>query len=612
MGSPIVSPRFRREPFAADHERARDLAAQRVDEPVAPDDAGWLNDHLAWCGPCRAVAAEYDEQRLSLRALRHDPPVPPRDLWARTAAAIEAEPGRRRPATAGRRTGFARYVPLVAALVIAVALGSTLLDGALPQLGSTTKGDDPEATPIDLIAGDIEVLSHADDGSLEIRSRHLDQLCPVTADSCGLSNVSDITRVADIGSSGQVDAIVSPDRGQLVVVESGSGSSSIFVVPLRKHPAPNSTPGSGTSAATARPGSSDEPADTATAGPDVTPSPDASEAPASDEPGESPDPSAEPAGASDNPPSDAAGSPDASSEPTGDASATDEPTDEPAATDEPTPEPTPKRTEPAPSVEVTPGPDGAIEIARDVVIVGSGAGYSPDGSRFAFSARPAKGSGGPDVFVWRVGDRLAKAVTTDHGSQLAGWIGERLLISRVVDGRPQTSILDLTDGSRRQAGDGTMWRPTVGPGRRMAIWWEGTVKRADDGITWVPDRGRLVLGTWPDGGDSQVLADGAVTDWDVSWDKSGTKLAVWVSRGAPGKAGKLSLYKVDQETGRPDLAHPPLDGAPAYAGFALEPGRLAWSSPDDGGDTSVVVLGWSGNTFGRVNIPAEDGATVLR
>ncbi|HEY6571210.1 MAG TPA: hypothetical protein VIZ22_13020 [Candidatus Limnocylindrales bacterium] len=605
-----MSPRIRREPFAADHERARELAAQRVDGPVAPDDAGWLNDHLAWCGPCRAVAAEYDEQRLALRALRHDPPTPPRDLWARTAAAIEAEPARRRPTAAGRRrTRLVGFAPLVAALVVAVALGGSFLDGVLPPLGSTTKGDDPEATPIDLVAGEIQVLSHADDGSLELLSRNLDQLCPVAAESCGLSNVLDVTHVASIGSNGELDAIVSPDRGQLVVVESGKGSSSIFVVPLKKHQALNPTPGSGTSTASHQP-ASDDPGTTATVDPADTASPDTTDEPGSDDPGESPDASDAPP--SDTPPSDAAGSPPASSEPTDDPGASDEPVTTPDPTDEPEPEPTPKATEPAPTVEVTPGPDGAIEIARNVVLVGSAAGYSPDGSRFAFSARPAKGSAGPDVFVWRVGDRLAKAVTTDHGSQLAGWIGDRLLVSRVVDGKPRTSILDLDDGSERHVGDGAMWRPTVGPGRELATWWDGTVKQADDGITWVPDRGRLVLANWPDGSDSQVLAEGAVTDWDVAWDETGTKLAVWVSRDDPGKPGKLSLYTVDEATGRPDLARPPLDGAPAYAGFALEPGRLAWSSPAAGGDTSVVVLGWSGNNFGKVTLPTENGATVLR
>ena len=34
MGRAIVSPRLRREPFAADHERARELAAARVDSAI--------------------------------------------------------------------------------------------------------------------------------------------------------------------------------------------------------------------------------------------------------------------------------------------------------------------------------------------------------------------------------------------------------------------------------------------------------------------------------------------------------------------------------------------------------------------------------------------------
>ncbi len=262
---------------------------------------------------------------------------------------------------------------------------------------------------------------------------------------------------------------------------------------------------------------------------------------------------------------------------------------------------------------MTPRPDGAIEIASDVVIVGSAAGYSPDGSRFAFSARPADGSAGPDVYVWRVGDRKAKAVTTEHDAQLAGWTGDRLLVSRVVDGEPSTAILDLADRTERLAGDGAMWRPTMGPERKVAAWWDGTVRLADDGMTWVPDRGRLILGDWPNGGaDAQVLAERGVTDWDVQWDEDGTRLAVWVSRDGPDEAGQLSLYDIDPATGRADLDHPTLDKAPAYAGFALHPGRLAWSAPTAGGDTSVEILAWDGTSVGTVSLPAEDGTTILR
>ncbi len=49
------------------------------------------SEHLDTCGACRGAAAEYDDQRMALRRLRDDAPQPPRDLWARTAAAIEAE-----------------------------------------------------------------------------------------------------------------------------------------------------------------------------------------------------------------------------------------------------------------------------------------------------------------------------------------------------------------------------------------------------------------------------------------------------------------------------------------------------------------------------------------
>ncbi len=79
---------------AADHDRACGLAALRLDEPLSPTDAAWLDAHLGACKACAEVAAEYDEQRLAFRALRDLAPEPPRDLWARTSAAIEAERAR--------------------------------------------------------------------------------------------------------------------------------------------------------------------------------------------------------------------------------------------------------------------------------------------------------------------------------------------------------------------------------------------------------------------------------------------------------------------------------------------------------------------------------------
>ncbi len=425
-----------------------------------------------------------------------------------------------------------------------------------------------------------------------------------------------MTTLADIGSQGQVDAIVSPDRGQLVVVERGSKASAVYVVPLQQDAtsSPDATPTAtpkptrGTAAASTGTGASGTPLKT------PAPASAAAESPSADA-GSSDAPSG-PAESPEVTPTESAGPDTSDVPPTPVETATPETTEPPTTetpTTEPTETPSSDATEAPPSVEVTPRPDGAVEIASDVVIVGSAAGYSPDGTRFAFSARPADDSSGPDVYVWRVGDRRAKAVTSGHDAQLAGWIGERLLVSRVIDGKPRTAILDIGSGAERAAGDGAMWRPTVGPDRDTAAWWDGTVRLDDDGRTWVPDRGRLVLGDWPNGGaDAQVLADGSITDWDVQWSDDGTELAVWVSRDDAAKLGKLSLFTVDPATGRVDLANPKLDAEPAFAGFALKPGRLAWSAPAAGGDTSVEVLGWDGDSAGRVSLPAASGATILR
>ena len=85
---------------------------------------------------------------------------------------------------------------------------------------------------------------------------------------------------------------------------------------------------------------------------------------------------------------------------------------------------------------VTPAPDGTIQIASDVIVVGGVAAYNADGSRFAFTARPADGSAGPDVYVWDTSE--TERPRGDHGPPVRlrglGWAD--LLVSRVVDDRP--------------------------------------------------------------------------------------------------------------------------------------------------------------------------------
>src|SRR4051794_5514943 len=95
---------FGRDRRAAEHQRAPTPAAARLAEPLRSGDAEWLATHLAWCAPCGAVADEYDRQRVELRTLRLESPTPPRDLWARTAASLDAVAG----TSAARRGAAAR------------------------------------------------------------------------------------------------------------------------------------------------------------------------------------------------------------------------------------------------------------------------------------------------------------------------------------------------------------------------------------------------------------------------------------------------------------------------------------------------------------------------
>jgi hypothetical protein len=69
---------------------------------------------------------------------------------------------------------------------------------------------------------------------------------------------------------------------------------------------------------------------------------------------------------------------------------------------------------------------------------------------------------------------------------------------------------------------------------------------------------------------------------------------------------------LDPTTRRADLEHPKLDKVAAYEGFSLRNGRLTWSAPADGGDTTVQVLAWKGDQIGRFEHLTEDGTSVVR
>lgn len=597
-----MSPRVRASrPSSGDHRRARDLSALAVDEPLHPAAAAWLTGHLAGCASCRAIAADYADQRRLLRSLRDIAPPPPRDLWARTAAAIEREaaPGRGR----ALRLAWPRRLPvapIAGLLVVAIAIGAGLLNGVnlFPARESTTKGDGvPVPTPIAMTAGEVQFVTRAPDGSLELSTRRYAEVCPVGADACGTSAATDTTPLsANLGDMGSFDAVISPSQDHIVVMDKGSVNGGVYVVPVRPAatPIPDVTP-TPVSTMTPLPAT---PTPTATPGPSATPAGPAT-------------PTATPA----TPSLIVTPTPTATASPATSAGASGSPSVTPSPPDV---QSSPPEVSPSPEVAVTPAPDGTLEIASGVIVVGGASGYSADGSRFAFSARPVDGSTGPDVYVWQITDTVAHAVTTDHASLFSSWLGDQLLVSRVVDGSASTTLIDPATASEQPVPADGAWRPTVAPDGQSGVWWDGQLTPTEDGFSWTPGEGRLVLGSWPEGKDIQVLATGALTDWQVKWDESGTVLALWVSDGTTGQAGRLTLYAMHGQSGRVNLAKPLLADAPAFEGFSLRSGRLVWSAPvpgvggADSEDTTVEVLAWSGDAIGHLALPTGRGVAVVR
>jgi hypothetical protein len=597
------------------HLRAQARAAERLETPLDPVEEAWLNDHLADCSDCSAAAADYATQRLELRALRDRQPLPPRDLWARTAAAIEREAGpiSRR----GRRTTqslVAPYALLAGALIVAVAVGSfglsqpTVPVATSPATFATASGlsTAAAATPI-LVPPDSVAYLTQTDGQLQVNHLQFSRVCGPTTKGCETLSPNDTTQA--IGPVASPDTVFGAAAGAgarpLVVVSNGNGSGGkVYAV---------------------------TPSESTTTSPSPSPSPSPSAAVSSP----TPTPTLPPASASVPPP------------------ASVPPTASPTEAASSAPSEPPSASPSAPSASV-------VEIARDLKVIDTTAAYAPDGSAFAFTARPDDGSHGPDIYLWRVGDARAAPITTDHRSVFGSWAGASIIGSTVTAGpngrleRPLAFL--IAPGATEptlQPQTGLAWRPVVDPHGRAAVYWSGRLEPTDDGLGWTTRSGKLVVGRWDDVTSSAApsassspaasatttvtiindatsspdesttaaddadqprnrsettIANGPLTDWDARWDITGTRLAVWIADSNNPTVGSLSLYVVDPFNGKIDLSKPPLENEPALAGFALADGHLAWAAPakDGSSESSVLVLAWTGDDFGKVESAPGD------
>jgi hypothetical protein len=582
------------------HERARLLASDQLDAELFPADAAWLRRHLADCDACRAIARAYAEDRALLRTLPL--PEPPRDLWARTSVALERERATRRRLTSGptgQRVPWPAVSGILAILIVGLLVGRSLLPDGGPGVGLATPGPSgggssptAGATPLAVPPGDVAWITHTADGPYTMNVANVTMVCP--QDAAPASDCASIDagakRVLSF-SSKPGSVVLDPQAEQAAVVESSASSTggSIFVVPIAR----------------ATPTATESPS----AKPTVTPSAEA---------------------ASPTTPYTSA-----SAEP----SASSKPADSPAA---PSAEPT-ASAKPSPSSQPTPSPTATartLAIIDDVVVVGGDAAYSSNGRWLAFSARPANGSDGPDVYVWHIGDLKARAVTSDHGSVFSAWVDGQVLASRAdradvpdaasspdpaAQAQPVSFLLDPSSSKEHDLEGFAAWRPVVDPSGRWVVYWTGSLAFDPVARTWIPADGRLVIDRWDSvGRDSSAAADpqpllpgnaAPVRDWEVRWDPSGRYLGAWVADPLSPGLGRLTLFAINRTTGRIDPDHKPvLRDAPALPGFAIGDGRIAWATPpgQDGEGSRLLVLAWKGPDAGRVRSdPAHSQEDII-
>jgi hypothetical protein len=577
---------------ATAHVHARQLAGDRLGSPLNEIDEAWLDQHLAECAACRSVVTEYEADRLALRSLRDHQPEPPRDLWARTAAALEREgaatDGARRHSASGRSWRSGPLVGIASGVaVIALVIGVSALSGAFVRVpttagvpGSSTppialaSPVTPGPTPINVGAGSVGWVGTSPDGDLAYNVTPISQVCPADRQP-DCAPVGDSKSKAVHMDVRPKSISQSPVRNQAVVVGTDAkGDDSVLVIALPTAE-PSATPAA-TLAPTATP--TERPA---------TPSP-----PATSEPSQS-------AGTSPSP------------TPTAIATTTPEPT--PAVT--PTPDPT---VTPAPTVART------LAIVSGVKVVGQSASYSSDGAWFAFTARPSDDSTGPDIYVWHVNDALAHPVTDDHSSVFGSWVdglivGSRPAVTGSSEVEASSFLLDPATGAET-AFSSPAWRPIVDPAGDRAVTWVGTVKIGNDGLTSIPATGSLVLrgfskaaGTQPSDGAATVVADGPISEFDVRWDETGSWLAVWIADPTDLTIGRLSLLHLDPATGALDRPHGAPQDVTALPGFSIADKRLAWATPPgQGGEGSrVQIVAWTDDTVGAVESNPVEGVVVV-
>jgi hypothetical protein len=536
--------------------------------------------------------------RTLLRTLRDHAPEPPRDLRARTMAALDRESrARARRERLGGATGTRRPRPSLpfgaaaGALIVLVVVGASVLPSLLPNNPNATPGRSAVAVEVQPTPFAVPAVHSVGwvqpglNGSWELVLADVTSLCPRSVPNCQPLGDGEAARTVDLGSIPH-GITISPTESQLVVESRAEGSTPgrILVVNV--------------------------PAEDVA----VTPAPTEPLTPSST-----------------------------------DLLVTPVPSDVAAS-------PAPTTNIPRGAVEIATGvtvvgetlysPDGAWLAFSARPSDGS---HGPDLFLWrvgAPSAIAVTDDHATYFSAWLGSQMLvshvdlatpdASALPDASATPAAAGADASAQPAARAEGVATSYLLDPATLARTDIAEPDVWLPVVDPAGRFVAYWSGTLGRTEDGLDWQPASGSLVLARWSDGvtplptaelhptpnahatdgaNESNApvvplgpdatkieLVAGPVAAFRASFDPTGSRLAVWVGDTFDGDIGRLHLVVLDPATGGIDPTIEPLPGVPALRRFTIDAGRLAWVSPSgqDGQESAVQVLGWSGNEFGEV------------
>ena len=190
---PASPPSARGSGLPSTHDRARSLAATRVDWPLDPTEAAWLDAHLASCEAAApwpppttrtvsrcAACATSSRSRLATCGLA---PPPPSSANRRRAAARAGErtsppalgPARRPVGDRGHRRRHRRQRPVGR---VPHRTARATRKGGNPPIAVVPTPRAPGATPMAVGAGSVEWLGTSSTGGLAYNSTTIDEVCP--------------------------------------------------------------------------------------------------------------------------------------------------------------------------------------------------------------------------------------------------------------------------------------------------------------------------------------------------------------------------------------------------------------------------------------------------